>query len=828
MVFEAFRKRQKEFLVVLTLLAMFAFVLAGAIDQMVSRVGGGQDPVVAVAWGKKIMGSQIGRMQQDRVTANRFVARAREQVGLQPFYPFNTDEREVIAAYILREKGRRMGIPVTDADVTKYIHDLTENKLSQDDFFAVMSGQPGPGEKASGRDQQPLAVNDRELYRILADEILVQRTLEALTPAVILDTPYDLWRQNAAFRTMVQLQVAKIPVSKYVASTGEPDPIKMKEIFDRYKDRVGDLEEGVLGFQLPAKISADYMVAKVDAFLGKVTVTDAEIEKYYEANKSSFLEEEVPLPPARNLPGPPTEKDVVIPPAAPKDAKDMPKDSKAEKTPPKESPAKTTEKPREKPAKMSEPKAVKEAEEKTGEKETSAEPKKTSFVPGLRRAARAVGATAFWLADEKADPKKAEDAKTKEPPAATTAGSAKTDKPAEKAAVPDAKPADAKPAAEKPADAKAATEPKMERPLDAVLPTGKAAATDAAAPSPPKERYKPLSAVREEIVQTLKRQKATAKIIEEMQQIVREVLNPYLDRFLTAKSEYLAGRRASGKESPDLSGFTPPPPPDLEKIAASRGFELKSTGLVTKEQAEKVPGLGTAELASSGSFGNRANQFSEISFRSESDLYRPRIFRAQAGDEVFLAWNTKFQKARTPSMEEAKEQIIAAWRLEEAVPKAKEAAEKFAAAIRSAGGDFSKVFAKETGITPQTTRFFPRVTAQPNPLGRGMMRFPTVVEELPDVSEETLDELFAMEKGDVKVVADASGRNFYVVKMLERTQMEFPRFIGAYEIEMTYQRNPRAMQTRPERDLQRREAYLAVEREAGLQVLLPERPSPDA
>lgn len=787
MVFEAFRKRQKEALVVLTLLAMFAFVLGQALDNLINRGSRGADPVEAVAWGKKIKASQLARMQADRFHANQFFRRARMWVGLQPFDPFPTDRTACINAIVLIGKAQRLGLSVTDQQVTDLIHDFTENKLSQTDFFQVLSGAGKQGES----ERAGIPMTDRELYRVLGQELLISRVLDAIAPRVILDTPWDVYQETSAFKDMIQLEVARIPVANYVSKEGEPDKAVLQELFRRYKDRPANPERGEIGFLKPARIQASYVMARVDKFQDDVTVTDAEVEKYYEANKDRYRAPEGGVSPDRRLPGPPSE-DVPLPPGLPKMSSPAPKAAVKEATKPA-------------PEKGSAPKPQ---SPKSTPQKPDAKEKKTSWLPGLQPFLSATAASGILLADEK------------------QAASSAPAKPAEKPAAP-AKPAEK--AVEKPADK--ATEKTAEKPAEkgvqrsAGKPSVEAATKPAvgAAPTMPPVKYLPLSQVKPEIVDILRRQKATDKAVAYLQKLNRDVLNPYLDRYAAARGEYLAQKRQSG-DSLDMSGFTPPPPPDVRKVADAAKTTFGETGWITKESAAKLPGLGTAELYGQASLGDVENQFPALAFRSESDLYRARVLKSADGSSVYLVWLTAGEKASVPSFDEVKADVLAAWRLEQAAPKAKEAAEKFAEQVRKASGDMAKVF-KDAKVPVLTTRLFPRVTGQKMPFGRELFPIPTVLEEIPNAGADLMAGVFEMKPGEVKVFPDAIGQNYYVIRVKERVDYSFAKFIGEYEIEMNYQRNPRAMATRRELQNQMRQAMMIVEREAGLEILRPERES---
>lgn len=746
MVFEVFRKRQKEFLVALTLLAMFAFVFAGMLDQIMNRGSAGSDPVVATAWGEPIHASQVELWQRDRQIANEFVRKARAMLLLQPIpQQFDTSVGGVIQGITLFGKATRMGLAIDDAAVNEYINALTENRLSKTDFQSVLTGADPAGKTGAN----PLAVGERALFSILGRELMINQAVRALNPPVILDTPYEIWAKREVTLTKAQLDLIRVPVNKFVSDSEQPTPEQLLKVYEEFKDKTPDPEAGIVGFRLPHKVDVQYMMARIDDFLDKVTVTPEEIEKYYNANPEEFQRPAAPASPSETPK--PTEGAKAEPateaPPVPPESVDAPK----EEAPKKESAAPTA------------PPAPPETEK--------SDSPRASLLPGLRAAWRTVPAVVgLFEPESQSDPA-----------------------PEEKLA-PDEK-ATAAPATEtKSADPAAPTSP----------------------PPLPPPAVKPLEEVRADIEKTLRRQKAGELILSRMQKIVQEVLNPYLDGYLEARNQWK--RSQSGKPEGSQTPFEPPPLPDIAKLAQENGFELKSTGLITAAEAAKLPGLSAAvrPARESQPLAEEEPPFREAVF--SQSVFRSRVVFNADEKQYFLYWKTVDQPARVPPLEEIKDQVIAAWRAEQAVPKAKEAAEKLAEAVRAADGNMDAAFDAASGYTRATTKEFERFTAIQAPFFGQDRLVPAVVPEIPDAGPELLDGVFRMKVGEVGVFPDASKQNFYVIKVIARREPEFAKFVDAYGLEFSVLREPQFLMQRPDFYIQRRLTALAICREAGLKV----------
>ena len=853
MVFEIFRRRQKQMIAALAVLAMFAFVLADAFDRLMSGSNANRDPVIGQAWGAEIYGSQVFAMRRERDIANQFILRSMSRAGVTQVRPplRDTSAAGVLRSIVLLGKARQMGISVNDGDVTEYIRNLTDDRLSKQAFEDILRGVPAPSEETddpTSRERNPLGVGDSELYRILGQTILEDRVIEALAPPVILDTPLDAWQSREPTLTEVQLRLVRVPVAKFVDADEQPTDEQLKAVYDEYKDVVGDPMAGVIGFRSPRRIDAQYLVAKTEAYDDQVKVTESEITEYYEENKDQFERFSVPPPPpispGRDLPpalAPDRESKPSIPLPKPATKKSKPSE-KAEPKPSEKTEPKPSEKAEPKPKAKNVEKSEKDPGKKQAEKgkdasdkpkdagETEKAPsKESSLAPGLRPLLTSALATSLLLQDEKSAAPTAKEIEkapkqTKPEPVAPTAP--KVEK--------SAKPEPTEDASEKKTKKGAATDAKPSSPEPTKKPGKKAAgnAKDTGAPFGPQQndlpvekQYRPLEEVRDDIVQVLKRRKAGEKATEAMRAVLRDVMDVYLDRYLIAERRYIA--KASINENIenidatesaiDMSDFDPPTPPDLLKVAQEHGFVLKSTGLVTEERLEGIEGLGTATRA--GGSASDIETFARKAFEDER-LFRGRILHSSDDREYYLCWKTNDEPSHAPELAGVREEVVDAWRLQQARPKAEAEAEKLAEAVRNAGGDFTDGLPKDASYVPMTTTSFPRATEQFQQnqflrmLGNSLQ--PTKIPEVPDAGAEFLDKVFAMKVGDFAVLPDADIDNYYVVQLKQHKEADFERFVGYWRTEMTLRKGPQMFGPQPEFIRQLQQTMAEIEQEAGL------------
>ncbi|MFO0945918.1 MAG: hypothetical protein U1D30_08235 [Planctomycetota bacterium] len=364
--------------------------------------------------------------------------------------------------------------------------------------------------------------------------------------------------------------------------------------------------------------------------------------------------------------------------------------------------------------------------------------------------------------------------------------------------------ADEKPVEEKPAEAKPETakeEAKEQTP-------------PIAPPPPPAPKTKPFEAVRGDIEKRLKEKKAAELVLADFRGIVNGPMNAYLDSYLEARNRF---RDSQGKaESKDKPAFEPPPLPDLAKVAAEKGFEIKETGMVNAEEAAKVPGIGESVRLQRDDAFEQPLAFPVLLF--DQPEFRGRIAQNAATKEYFLYWKTKSEPAAPLPFEEAKPEVIAAWKLIEAGPKAKEAADKLAEEIRKGSGGVQAAIPADSGYTFATTKEFERFTTIRNPLmGRDTIADASL-DEIPNAGRELLDSVFKVEQGEVVVQPDATKQNYYVIKVLGRKEPEFSKYADFYGMEMSVLRDRRFLAQRPEPQYQRQFTRFGIVQESKLEM----------
>ncbi|MBI1349017.1 hypothetical protein GC163_22325 [bacterium] len=702
--FEIFRRNQRQLMVVLTGLAMFAFVfldaatmrsgepprsllivlvalacaggmwvigtprgkgselamygaIVGAVIAFFGLQTVGAPPVVSTSIGS-FTRDDFQRTAQRRAFANRFVAMASENARAQFG---STDDESLLQRKILLHEAKERGIAVSDDAVTTYIEKITENKLALPKYKEILGD---------------LGISEGDLYGILKEELTAQLAQAMdLPPAqqsgmAPLETPFDFWQQYEKLQVHQALDVAAIPVEPFVALVPEPNELELQQFFDRYKNQLPDGLGGP-GFLQDRKVNIAYLAADFERFEKEVTEpTEEEVAAYYEANKARY--QLLDSPP--ELPDSPTMPDFVED-QAPASALN-PANTPDATTP--EAPAAPAEETSKSPPAPTLPETPDKPEPATPEK---TEPEK-SGAEAARRRPLVIQPVSFLqdaATESPAEETKPEEAKPAES-AAATEESKEAPKPAEPAT------AD-KPAAEEPA-----TEaPKLELPD---LPTGPGMKDLVMPPSPGETFKEPQYRLLDddlklEIKETILRERAfTAMGV---------AVDKAYDEMTKLADEYLGLTDPAEQEKMGVSLTE-----KLQAYAEKSNLIYAETGLKTRMEllSSLDEPIGSASEPNDNPLQSRATTVAERSFENDT-LYYPYRADSLLRDKRYSYWKREDVAPRVPTLAEVKDDVTAAWKLAQAKPLAQARAQALADKAKAASQPLSAAMVGET-ITGKT------------------------------------------------------------------------------------------------------------------------------
>ena len=733
--FKIFRKHQRQMIAVLGVMTMFAFVFLGqkGCDFGLSARGP-VDPVVVTT-------TQFGSLRQhdlqNMMAVHRAVLGFLERLILEANPTAPAEERRMLSTYLeqtygrsdangvldtwlLAQRAEQLGIVVSDETVKNLINTFAGgDRVPMSTIKTVIAN---------------MKLGQRQLLEALRTILLAQRAKSMFLVATGGLTPAQRWDYYQRLRLSATIQLAALPVEKFTASVKEnPTDAVLAKFFDEHKDRVHDPEAPEPGFREPQKIAFAYFKADVANFVDPKTVSDAEVQKYYDDHKQQFISTSPVFQRETAPPSQPESK-----PLPPKPATEVKKDAPKASPPPapaaKTAPA-AQKAPAPAPAKKAEPDKKGDAGHKSSALRSGAKFQWTAYLADKDSSPASGGAAKSAATPQNAAPKPAVAGK---PAAASKVEAAK--QPPVSAAAPQKK---------EPATAAAKTEPEKKQ----SIPPKPVA--------PPKEEYKPLAEVKDEIRNSLAQQKARERILDLMTPL-RDQFNAYA----TKKIHYDQDQ----KTNPNLQ---PPQPLDLKAMAQTSGMSLYTTEPISRWKA--------AELDIAKSYVDERIDFVSFAYRSasSSQLNQPAV--SETGPQfspdgskllpgnVYLFWKTEDNAEYTPKFDDKgeREKVLQQWKQVEARKLAIDDAEQWAKKARDEKKSLKDALHGVAGIQVVECKPFSWITIDMAGSQSQLRLKRSAVDGVDDAGPDFMQAVFGAEAGDFTVAMNYAKTSAYVIQIVQ-------------------------------------------------------------
>jgi peptidyl-prolyl cis-trans isomerase D len=283
--------------------------------------------------------------------------------------------------------------------------------------------------------------------------------------------------------------------------------------------------------------------------------------------------------------------------------------------------------------------------------------------------------------------------------------------------------------------------------------------------TPPQPR--PFEEMRPYLATSLSEERAGAEIAKRLIRINEEVLSPFADSYHYALDEITEAKKTGEPTTAVLPRFQ-----DLKALAAAEGLAYEITPLLTREQAENYGQIASAEVGLTPFSGGR--KFAVEMFDSKTSLYEPVEF-ADALQRRFLARKIQDDAPRIPPLDEIRPEVVLAWKLEKARPKAEQAAQEFAAAVKKDGGTIKADHVANRPVikTEPVTRMQPSLPLSPERYYSPTAPIPSELPKFPDAGEELRNAYFGLMAGEVAVAANQPRTVYYVLTLDRRVTASF-------------------------------------------------------
>ena len=759
----AFRKHQTKIMAAMVLVAIAAFVILPSLEslQWNSRADASGDEVV-MAWDEgKIRRSDLERMRtahnlavvylasivQETLNRNgaprgRGVTRTMYGQIVDPGIPSSNSDENIIYTFLMAKKAESLGMVVSDDAVIEFLQQLSDGVIPQREFATIFNETLGN------------RVTQEYLIDQLRTELLAQRMRETMTAGLTVPpsgavTPGKAWQYFRRLNRNVQAELIPVRLSAFYDQLPAPpeDDQLEQEVYEPGKDRFPDPQRPEPGFKRRRSARFQFARADFDKFAEVeqektiASVTDEQIERHYEENKQKYVIRSTPD--AR----PPSAEDSAVedPAAAPVEDSS---EATIEATPPEATdsgPAETnTDSPPEPPA-------------------DSPQPEQQGGSPARRE--YFVSATTYQEEvedDSEADDSETDDSETDD----SETDDSETDggEPETAAAGPPPSGGDSQSAAsdsivdESAADAGAVGTPEEG---DGVTTGDDAEGEDPAeeedARAEDEPQYRPLddelrAEIRQELAEIQARKPAQDRLDAALEAVERQVQDH--GRLL---------RRSAFKSESDADAAVP----ESLQLADVEKDELLEVGETPLVDALSVADheLGKAFEQAFLGFTVQRILFADIAFQENVAPYIPARIQGAEGNVTFVYWKTENQEPYVPDYEEVRDEVVAAWKKQQAKALAQEAAERLVAQAKASQESLTDQFEQSEEFDVTTTDLFSWMSTGFNPAATGAPAISNV-EGVEGVGPTFMQSVFELEQGEVGTALNQPEEIVYVVRIV--------------------------------------------------------------
>ena len=762
-----FRKYQYMLLIVFGVLLMFVFVIGDALTGLMSGPGGGggQSDEVVLTWKHgSVSGNDLYSQRVRHNMAVDFLSEVvqetvrregtpkgpgvyRDQFGrYNPGITVAENDETIVQKMLLAAKAESLGVKVDNDTVKAFLNQLSDGELTENDLGVVYN------KTIAGR------ITQQQLMDQLQHELLAQQMLMMTRAGLFVVPPHEAWDFHNRMQRRVQTELVALSVDSFKDKvTKTPSDAEIQTLYDEGKNRFPNPYSPEPGFKRRHKIAFEYVRADSgklqdeEAAKIKDTITDEDIEKYYEENKERYRVIELPgdeaeAAPAESTPEASSESNDT--PAA----EDAPKEDAAKEDAAKEDAAK-------------EDAAKEEAAPAPPAADAPAEPAAAETEP-----APATEAPAEPKEETNCAPQEETPTETTEP--ATTPEPAAPAEPTPPAAETPAPAAETPPVTETPAAEAPATTPETEPAADPpasespeATPPAPATETSETAPAteePETPRYKPLDdklrgEIRDEIATDRSRQPAQERLDKAFDEIKAEI-----DSY---------GRQI--RRSDVSKSGTKPTAVDYEALALERGMtagKIDPTDALGIEEYE----IGKAyemDFRNFTSWPPPRITFAQMAYAESVQLYRTQRIKSAELDVEFLFWKVAEEEAYVPELKDIRDEVIETWKRQEAFVIAKAEAERLA---KEAASDkpLGEALSAHDGLEIIQPAPFSWMSTGTTPFGGAGSPTLGQVEGVEAAGNDFMKSVFSLKQGEVGVAVDQPQTHVYVVRIAAETPSE--------------------------------------------------------
>jgi hypothetical protein len=739
--FATFRKNRNYWMAGLVLLAILAFVVAPAIDQMSQTFSGGAaEKAVVVSWdGGRMSVADVRNATQKHGSLVRFLSTLGQEVldaGGQPQVPgfaidpesgqiaglgiqASSEEIDVCRTRILATQAARMGIVFDDAAADEFLIAFCNNVIPTSRLETILL------ESTDGR------LSAFEVRELLKQELAAMVVGQTARTGIYTQVPGETFQGFLKLNQSAQVEAFPVFVDDYLDQVkGTPSETEIAAIYDLGINNFANPNSPEPGFLRPYQANIEYVQANMQQWIDreKAKLTEEQLRVEYE-RRVALGQLQTPV------------------------------NSSAESS---SSDAANSETPA----------AAPDAEPSPSEESKSSSDAATPTPPTSTEPATPVETTDSPNSAPQED----------QPPAAGNEGQLElspTDAPPAGEGVPEPQNEQAARSKANEAIRLVAYQPQVEEGTDLPPPVvqppqldaGQANAETTAAPAGQNAegtdavsetqstpmRTQTFEEAREMIADSLARDAAIPALDKALTTLLQDIMLPYFGAY----RQYAAYRDS------EIEGLEPvekPVKPNLKKFAEDNSLTFGETGMIDGFKLSQTQfgqsNIQDAETGISGSLANVVSNPQIQVFRPLRSMYFDQAALMQGGTPDFIQytfWKAEDRQAYRPTLEEARDEVIAAWKQQQARVLAEEAAQALAKKVDLSSDDpWSKALSTAEQALVVTVDPFTWMTRF------GEFTMTSNVPRLDAVGGEFMQDVFSTPASRM-VTAPNEGRNIYYV-----------------------------------------------------------------
>ena len=300
--FKKFRVYQRYALALLGIMAIISFIILPTLLMNFDGQSGQAASLIAKCrrpgYGN-IDYNRLTILQQNRVCLRSFYSELTnilskqvapsDQMRLFPLqrlaytYGGPISETALVENWLLARYAHDKGFVITDKLVSEFLNTITDNTINAASMQVVCDS---------------IGIPEEQIIYVLKEELLTAHIRNVFLQSTVPVTPVSRWDYYQRIRRSLAAEVAVVPVEEFVKNVPAPSDSELEAFFEANKNNVYDPALPESGFAIPKKIAFEVIdTTPSDELLD--SITQEEIEAYYEENKDKFFRNDSGLLPSQ-------------------------------------------------------------------------------------------------------------------------------------------------------------------------------------------------------------------------------------------------------------------------------------------------------------------------------------------------------------------------------------------------------------------------------------------------------------------------------------------------------------------------------------------------